>query len=72
MDYTSVVFENQRKAFDLAHKASQNPSFSGDARAIFRAIRRELWLSAGGDSKDERARLSLAEERVCQKYQPRA
>lgn len=38
---------NLDKAFALAHKASEDAHQSGSARAIFRAIAYQVWLSLG-------------------------
>jgi hypothetical protein len=44
---TNVHLANLDKAFALAHRASEDGRYSNKARAIFRAIAHQIWLSCG-------------------------
>jgi len=43
----NVNQKNIDKAFELAHRASQDDAFNQNARNLFRAIAREIWLACG-------------------------
>lgn len=46
----NVNDKNFQNAFNLAHRANQDGKMNPEARAIFRAIRHQLWLACGAES----------------------